>query len=681
MIAVLAMVLTVFAFLLPSVTLDPVNFSAASGTRLFANRYVMDDLREATLECGRPFDERDFPFDPSNTRIHMLHFVEYAFSFHARHRANFGLFVYLWNPARLDIVPNSPQNTIQIATRYDASGRPTLYEKLPLRFLSRSTGAVEGLFYKFEVVLDGEHRASLLARLSADINTRRYDISGIELTTRPTFTATDFHVGRTFHIRGFARGHGEFPNTASTLEMSVDGLRTLELDVHSTWFRTPTSIRGVGHQHQINTVYFSVPNYILEEYGQLQRIMAEWWEFQTQPIFVTSRRSLYDRFRPNIGQRTERNNNLRYGIYRGFQGGGSATLTASWGFNDVGNFIRSSGHHIGHLERYMYYIFHVNNIETYSATDLPIGCVSSQQLTNWIMNYNYSSRNGFLPLGSHRQISADLFTNTIDSDRLALGLNRGHNIREIDAGDVQDLLFYNDVRRTTFWERLWSGGEQFVFGDLIQEGLAPIQDLPAVFPTGTNAQIARELFVNIRDVPHLRNFHAQATARDETVFLFRFAVTDYHARWLTIYNNLDTAWWEHIFGWIVQQTRRYEGQLYKAQQTVLLDFDIIQLTFYGEFGHIVIPVVSDPIDIIPDITPPAYDPPPIHDWTWWLRLMLGLLLLILLLVLLMPFLPLVANILAYIIGLAFAMILFPFRLMGSLFRQHKRRRYRDRGGD
>jgi len=202
----------------------------------------------------------------------MLHFVEYAFSYHARHRMNFGLFVYLWNPAGLDIVPNSPHNTIQKAVRYDSNGRPSEYDKLPLRFLNRSTGNIEGLFYKFEVVLEGEARASLMARHSLDIDNRRYDVSSIELTTRPTFRATDFNVGRTYRFTGFTRGYGDNSNADSTLEVEVDGLRTLALDVHSTWYRTPLTGQRPGHQYQINSVYFSVPNYILQEYGELQRI-------------------------------------------------------------------------------------------------------------------------------------------------------------------------------------------------------------------------------------------------------------------------------------------------------------------------------------------------------------------------------------------------------------------------
>lgn len=44
---------------------------------------------------------------------------------------------------------------------------------------------------------------------------------------------------------------------------------------------------------------------------------------------------------------------------------------------------------------------------------------------------------------------------------------------------------------------------------------------------------------------------------------------------------------------------------YIAQQTIFLNFDIIQLTFNDGGNLTVIPVVADPIDIINPYTPPA----------------------------------------------------------------------------
>lgn len=48
---------------------------------------------------------------------------------------------------------------------------------------------------------------------------------------------------------------------------------------------------------------------------------------------------------------------------------------------------------------------------------------------------------------------------------------------------------------------------------------------------------------------------------------------------------------------------------YVAEQTVYLDFDLIETTFYKEGVYTVIPVVSSPIDILGPVTPSLPDDP------------------------------------------------------------------------
>ena len=625
-IAILLVVLISAPMFLQQRPLAPVFVFASTGSTLFAQRYVMDDLRGSTLEDGSLFDERDFPYNPGLNTVRVLNFVEYAFSYHARHRGNFGLFVYLWNPSRLDIVTHSPGNTVQMAIEYE-NGRPVLYDKLPLRFLSRSTGTVEGLFYKFQIELEGQHRASLLARLNENIHERRYDISGIELTLRPQFLIRDFDIGRTYMFRGFAANHGELPNRESTLEMSVVGLRTLPLNVHPTWFRTRTSDRGRDFQHQINSVFFSVPNEILEEYGRLQRIMVEWWEYQTAPIVVTSRASLYNRFTPFLGQRVTRNRELRYGVFMNYWERVFPSIHAVWGADWIYNEI--SVHTLApsnsFIEHYLFNLFLVDEIHRFdpNGADRPHGRVSSERLLDHIMTYDASFHRGTLPTASGRQISADLFTDTIDSHRLTAGFNRGHNRLEIDYGDTFDFLsywqgnpgFWQQVRDFGFWRTITNRIPDEVTQDIGRENIHPIYLLQDSDFVGTDSSISNELLVRVEDIPTLRTFHNQAQARNETAFLFRFALTDYFSNWLTIIDRDNSSNWSDY-------NRRINRQAYKAQQTVFLDFDIIQLTFNGDFGYIVIPVVMDPIDIVPDIDPPFLEPPGgwrfrLPNWALW----------------------------------------------------------------
>ena len=91
-----------------------------------------------------------------------------------------------------------------------------------------------------------------------------------------------------------------------------------------------------------------------------------------------------------------------------------------------------------------------------------------------------------------------------------------------------------------------------------------------------------------------------------------------------------------------------KGQAYIAQESVFFDFDIIQLTFNKEGEYTVIPVVSNPITIVDDVTPPTNIPK--EEVQWW-RIILALVLLVLLLVLLAPVLPYIIQGIGWVVML------------------------------
>ena len=71
---------------------------------------------------------------------------------------------------------------------------------------------------------------------------------------------------------------------------------------------------------------------------------------------------------------------------------------------------------------------------------------------------------------------------------------------------------------------------------------------------------------------------------------------------------------------------------YVAQQTVFFDFDIIELTFNKNGVYHVIPVVSDPVDVVNEINAPEAE---LQVW----KIILGLVALCVLLYFLVPVLP------------------------------------------
>ena len=70
---------------------------------------------------------------------------------------------------------------------------------------------------------------------------------------------------------------------------------------------------------------------------------------------------------------------------------------------------------------------------------------------------------------------------------------------------------------------------------------------------------------------------------------------------------------------------KVDTNAYFFQETVNLDFDIIDVTFSSESVDTVIPVVSNPIDVVPDATPPVHTQSDKESYAWLLILGIGLL--------------------------------------------------------
>ena len=105
---------------------------------------------------------------------------------------------------------------------------------------------------------------------------------------------------------------------------------------------------------------------------------------------------------------------------------------------------------------------------------------------------------------------------------------------------------------------------------------------------------------------------------------------------------------------------RIDSNHYFFQETVNLDFDIIDVTFSNGSVDTVIPVVSNPIDVIPDATPPVLT---ISDKEPnWLLIIVAIILLIVLIAFLPQLFPLILKGVLWV-------VLLPFKLIGKLFKK------------
>lgn len=644
-------------------------YAETGGELNFDKTNVLDDLGSSTID-GKPFNLNDYPRNPYGT-AQMITFVEYCYSQYDNGFGNYALYVYVYNPALVDFATASTQNKIEISTDFfygneeGQVGDVKDYAKFSLKFCNASSGDYENLFLKFRIVDENNIIQKAQREYEKETGYRYYHISGIELfeVGDSATNAHDYWVNKYYKFSGYAEGYGDsekFPFQC----ISTGESEAVQLNVKHTFYRTLTSSKGANYQNQLDTVYFAVPKRLFDTYGELQRIKAEWYEYKTKSLIVTSNNAAYEAIEPYLGRLPDGGDggtsyyDLAYGLGENVTTG-DLMPTADWGWN-------TKRHITSDICNFLGLMFLVDNIEEYDpyADIVDIGGVESNQLYERIKNYNKSFMNGTLPI-KDGSISADLFESDIDDYRkkdTEFGkIQQGYSYYDFDADvDLQKLSSWQETD-PSFWDNWKNWGLwDTLFGNIPEEEtqtLSPIEILEEGDLDGTPEEVSDRLFVNANDVNALRNYYDDAITVDGKddeecfVVLFRFATTDYYSAPVTIVDYDATL-----------NSKKYiNGQAYRAWESVFFDFDIIQLTFNNDGVYHVIPAVSDPIDIINSITPPVDMG---DDWDW-LKWLFAILAIIVLFIILMPILP-------YIIKAVVWIVMLPFKAIAALFKGIKK---------
>ena len=608
----------------------PSVYADTGGELKYDSTNALDDLQSSTID-GKPFDIANYPKNAQGT-AQMITFVEYCYSQYENGFGNFALYVYVYNPALLEFATVSTQNKIQISTDFyyeneqGKVGDVKEYSKFSLKFCNASGGEYENLFLKFRVVDDENIILNAERKHEQKTGNRYYHISGIELFEigGSATNARDYLVNKYYQFSGYAEGYGDSEKFPFTCECTGQA-EAVELDVRHTFYRSETSSKGKGYQNQLDSVYFAVPKRLFDTYGELQRIKAEWYEYKTKDIIVTSNNEFAAAATPWLGKQTntqfsvggipEINKDIGYSLVQDYynSSGMGYVQGATWGWNIYGNYVSPRA-------KALYYLFQVDNIEEYDpyADIVSIGGVESNQLYEYIKNYDNSYDNGTLPI-KDGTISADLFANDIDDYRKVDSdygkIQQGYSYYDFDADlDLQHLSSWQETD-PDFWDNIRNWGLwDTIFGDIPEEEsrtVAPIEIIEEDDLKGTTKEVSDRLLINANDVQALRDYYNEAVTSSSVddeecvVVLFHFATTDYYSAPVEIW-ELGTG----LFG----GDTKISGQAYRAWESVFFDFDVIQLTFNNDGVYHVIPAVSSPIDIVNAITPPVDMD---DDIPWW----------------------------------------------------------------
>ena len=608
--AILSVLLSVWA-LVAGIFPAAIPVSAETTTApTFEKTNVMDDLKTSTIN-GESFDLMNYGFNAfKDTQV--LSFVEYCYSFYPEKQGNYGLYVYVYNPKGLKFDTESSLNTVQFAYGESTS---TNYAKYPLKFLNCSIETnYEGLFYKFKVGLTDEQRQSILATVNS--TERYYRVSGIELLTNGNTNATDYTVATTYKFLGYAAGHGSNENADSTLKVESEQAEVLTLNVHSTAYR-PEGTNGKNDytQDSLHSVYFAVPNDVINRYGAMTAVHATWLNAVLKPALVTGNQSAYEAINGFLGvDMSSHNENLNY-MYLGAYAA-SANLSSNvhhhgYSYNATtwtGNTLNKTFY--GEQIDKLYLNFYAG-----SGTDSADNYTLSSETIIEALKDSKTRFGGTLVNGKYSKAVFE----SVDSEFTEVNIQADENYSltsEVVSGNFWSWLFGADGYKTTTFDGI--------------KAIYPVKDSDL---EGTTTEVSNRLYISEGDCEEFKSFY-EANKSLCTVYLFRYQTSEYEAQ--------EASLLQETKNWLgIEQWEKVDSNAYFFKQTVNLDFDIIDVTFSNGKVETVIPVVADPIDIVPDATPPVHttsDKQP----NWWL-IIIAVILVIVLIICFPQLLPYIAK--------------------------------------
>ena len=482
--------------------------------------------------------------------------------------------------------------SVNLGCGLDNKYMPNNFKKFNLDYVS-SNGAI----YKFSLI----NNCYCLVN-----NYRYYNLSEIEIYIDNNIDVLE--LGTQFIFSG------RMPKTindVNTLSCSTSDYDVLYLDLKDSYYRF--DFVGSFETAQINSVYFSIPNYFLEKYGDIYSIDAEWYEYRSNPIVVSNNLEFVEYIENNdyfnidipnskygFGVRTgERytpflSHKLYLTYYYDFtfnlpykqinKGGGKG--------NDYYFEIDSSAIYpkINGIN-WLFYSQNANDENYY---------LSSRTLKEYIDTYNKGDKFTYAP---NKYCSELLFDKYVDDNRI-LGYNNetitNSNYLLVDSptsdyGDKEFVDYCNKVYKEKY--------PAIVIDEIIKKIErkdidVDKNDLP------NNLYISK----NPADIESFYDFCDSALKEDSTPYLFRFAKTNYMSAPLDLF--VDGILQKNPAGFI-------------CRETMFLGFDIIKVDFKSQAVGLSLPnvtsisVAQKPVDIIsPFQPPPNYPEEELSGFNW-----------------------------------------------------------------
>lgn len=615
-------------------------FAATDVQATYENTNVLDNLEGATIG-GKTFDIADYPHNDSGVP-QIISLVEFCYSYYADKQVDYGLYIYVYNPQDIAFDMATDRNKIQLTY-----GDRQSYSKYTLDFINYSTRVgYEGRFYKFKIRLSEAERKDILDSLNE--NERIYKVSGIELSYKST--VTEYVCAQTYTYSGYAEGYGSELAVGDTLTCKLDGFdKYLTLDVRSTYYR-PKGTNGEAYERDtLHSVYFSVPNNIIEEYGEMTAVHATWLNALTSPIFVTGNTSVYNALLPYIGQTidggdftyaSDDNSPVPYALiaskYIESAGWNNASYGLSFMSYNANRKYTSSDKTVAEL----HYAFLADDEDADNYT-LPAETLVGNKKEN---------------IKGYFETYTEKYGGELINDRFSKGLFESVADAYTDVTIAKDDTFNltDEVISQSLWQKFVGGG--YSVSGVNTYTVSAIKKVESNDFKSTAAATCEELYIDESDYDEFKDYYDEAVKSNETVYLFRYYQSDYTCYEVAEYERGEGTWTllGTNFGYEFVDTNAYFMQMW-----VQLDFDIIDLTFTKDNVDTIIPVIMSPMDIAADGAPPVITT---DDGLKWWQILLAIIALIVIIWLLLKFAPALVYAVIKIVA-------WPFKAIAKLFKK------------
>jgi hypothetical protein len=568
-------------------------YAATSVVSAYEQTNVLDDLEGATVG-GEAFDLKVYNFDESK-QTQVITLIEFCYSFYSNKQSDYGLYVYVYNPQGLDFVLNSSKNAISMSVGENEAS----YTKYNLTYINSSAKAnYEGLFIKYKIQLSDSQKQTILSTVNS--TERVYTIGEFELLQNGNYTATAFTpTGVTsdsdattiYKFSGYASGYGN--SSSDTLTCTTSSGDVLHLKPQSTYFRGSGTNGTAYTQDTLHSVYFAVPNSIVEAYGYLTKVHATWLNAQTTPMLIIGSHyysTVLEHLNEDIGIPSDYSDMTFNYFFRTNEAtehlaiGGTDFYSYLYGYNYPSSFTETTI--VNYISAIQWLFKATNgNADNYD--------VSSETIIKYMQDYTSQ-------YGGDKV--ADKYSN-------ALFANVDELYTEMNIEATEEFSLTSEKTDKNFWEKLF-GGSHVVDTEEFNN-ISKIEAVDySVFNNSKQSDICRSLYINESDYSDFYKYCAQAQLENKTVYLLRYYVSDYLSVELKE-GEIKQSWSLTGAGGSLAIAPGYvysedntDTNAYLSQQWLQLDFDIIDVTFSNGETETVIPVVMSPMDIAADATHP-----------------------------------------------------------------------------